>query len=134
MYVLVCFNRKSLSDGINNLHTNFPIERKNFIYRQGLQENICKVKQDCFGTRSLSEFYIIIFLNKLKLVENTKKKTKHKKQNEKNQNKMSMAKGMGPFRNSQSLSWLSGPWTDVPAEPPLIGPTLNQPLSFLSAM
>ena len=47
---------------------------------------------------------------------------------------MSMAKGMGPFRNSQSLSWLSGPWTDVPAEPPLIGPTLNQPLSFLSAM
>jgi hypothetical protein len=80
VYVLVCFNRKSLSDGINNLHTNFPIERKNFIYRQGLQENICKVKQDCFGTRSLSEFYIIIFLNKLKLVENTKKKqsTKNK--------------------------------------------------------
>ena len=133
MYVLVCFNRKSLSDGINNLHTNFPIERKNFIYRQGLQENICKVKQDSFGTRSLSEFYIIFILNKLKLVENTKK-TKHKKPNEKNQNKMSMAKVMGPFRNSQSLSLLSEPWTDVPAEPPLIGPTLNQPLSFLSAM
>ena len=129
MYVLVCFNRKSLSDGINNLHT----KRKNSIYRQGLQENICKVKQDCVGTRSLSEFYIIIFLNKLKLVENTKK-TKYKKQNEKKQNKMSMAKVMGPFRNSQSLSWLSEPWTDVPAEPPLIGPTLNQPLSFLSAM
>jgi hypothetical protein len=110
---------------------NFPIERKNFIYRQGLQENICKVKQDCFGTRSLSELYIIIFLNKLKLVENTKK-TKHKKQNEKNQNKMSMAKVMGLFRNSPT--WLSGPRTDVPAEPPLIGPTLNQPLSFLSAL
>ena len=133
MYVLVCFNRKSLSDGINNLHTNFPIERKNFIYRQGLQEKICKAKQDCFGTRSLSEFYIIFFFNKLKLVENTKK-TKHKKQNEKNQNKMSMAKVMRPFRNSQSPSWLSGPRTDVPAEPPLIGHTLNQPLSFLSAL
>jgi hypothetical protein len=39
---------------------------------------------------------------------------------------MSMAKVMGPFRNSQSLSWLSEPWTDVPAEPLLIGPTLNK--------
>jgi hypothetical protein len=28
--------------------------------------------------RSLSEFYIIIFLNKLKIVENTKKKTHEK--------------------------------------------------------
>ena len=119
MYDLVCFNRKSLSDGINNLHTNFPIERKKFIYRQDLEEKICKAKQDCFGTRSLSEFCIIIFLNKLKLVENTKK-TKHKKQNEKNQNKMSMTKVMGPFINSQS--------------PSLIGPTLNQPLSFLSVL
>ena len=79
MYIQVCFNRKSLSDGINNLHTNFPIERKNFIYRQDLQQKICKPKQDCFGTRNLSEFYIIIFLNKLKLVENTKKQsTKNK--------------------------------------------------------
>ena len=34
-----------------------------------------------------------------------------------------MAKDMGPFRDSQVLSWLSGPQTDVPAEPPpLIGP------------
>ena len=37
VYVLVCFKRKSLSDGINNLHTNFPIEREHFIYRQGLR-------------------------------------------------------------------------------------------------
>ena len=40
--------------------------------------------------RSLSALYIIIFLNKLKLVENTPT-------NEKNKNKMSMAKAMGPF-------------------------------------
>ena len=37
----------------------------------------------------LSEFYIIISLNKLKI----------------NQNKMSMAKAMGPFRDSQAPSW-----------------------------
>ena len=48
--------------------------------------------------RNLSEFYIIIFLNKLKIVENTK--------NEKNQNKTAMAKDMGPFRDSQASSWL----------------------------
>jgi hypothetical protein len=78
---------------------------------------------------------MIIFLNELKLVENTKKtKSKAQKKNEKNQNKMTMAKVMGPFKNSQSPSWLSGPRTDVPAEPPLIGPTLNQPLSFLSVL
>ena len=46
--------------------------------------------------RSLSEFYIIIFLNK---------------------NKTSMARTMGPFRNSQNPSWLSGPRTDIPTEP-----------------
>jgi hypothetical protein len=63
-----------------------------------------------------------------------KQKAKHKKQNEKNQNKMTMAKVMGPFKNSQSPSWLSEPRTDVPAEPPIIGPTLNQPLSLLSAL
>ena len=56
----------------------------------------------------LSEFHKIIFLNKLKIVENTIKK-KNKK------NKTSMAKAMGP---SQGSSWISGPWTDVPAEPP----------------
>jgi hypothetical protein len=54
-----------------------------------------------------NEFYIIIFLNKLKIVESTKK----------NKNKTSMAKDMGPFRDSQALSWLSGPQTDVPAKP-----------------
>jgi hypothetical protein len=33
-------------------------------------------------------------------------------------NKTSMAKDMGPFRDSQVHSWLSEPWTVVPAEPP----------------
>jgi len=32
-----------------------------------------------------------------------------------------MAKAMGPFRDSQA-PWISGPWTNVPAEPPLVGP------------
>ena len=30
----------------------------------------------------------------------------------------SMAMDMGSFRDSHSPSWLSGPRTDVPAEPP----------------
>jgi hypothetical protein len=29
---------------------------------------------------------------------------------------------MGPIRDSQTPSWLSGPLTDVPAKTPLIGP------------
>ena len=33
-----------------------------------------------------------------------------------------MTKVMGPFRDSRVPSLLSGPRTDVPAEPPLIGP------------
>jgi hypothetical protein len=32
---------------------------------------------------------------------------------------------MGSFRDSQVPSWLSGPQTDVPAEPPVIGPARN---------
>ena len=44
--------------------------------------------------RSLSKFYINIFLNKLKIVENTPKK----------QNKTPMAKATGPFRDSQAPS------------------------------
>jgi len=56
---------------------------------RGLQEKFCKAEQDCLGARgqaetslsddqqpefrSLRDFYIIIFLNKLKIVENTKK-------------------------------------------------------------
>ena len=35
-----------------------------------------------------------------------------------NKKNPSMAKDMGPFRDSQALSWLSEPQTDVPAEPP----------------
>ena len=65
--------------------------------------------------KSRSEFYIIIFLNKLKMVENTHKKY------EKNQNKTSVAKSMGPFRDSQAPFWLTGPRSDVATEPPLIG-------------
>ena len=38
----------------------------------------------------------------------------------KNQNKISMIKARGPFRDSQAPSWLFGPWTNVPAEPPLL--------------
>jgi hypothetical protein len=48
--------------------------------------------------RRLSEFYITIFLNKLKIVENTPCKKW------KNLNKTSMAKAMGPFRDSQAPS------------------------------
>jgi hypothetical protein len=65
-----------------------------------------------YNTEVLSEFYIIIFLNKLKILENTfplKMKT-------------SMAKAMGPFRYSQASSWVSGPRIDEPTEPPLIDP------------
>ena len=56
-------------------------------------------------------FNIIIFLNKLKIVENTQKKTKGKYQNK---------TSIGPFRDSQAPSWLSGLQTDVPTEPPFI--------------
>jgi hypothetical protein len=35
-----------------------------------------------------------------------------------------MTKSMGHFRDSRALSWLSGPRTDAPDEPPLKGPTL----------
>jgi len=55
--------------------------------------------------RSRSKSYIIIFLNKLKIVENTPIKSKNK-------NKTSI----GPFRDPQASSWLSG------LNPPLIGP------------
>ena len=62
--------------------------------------------------RNLSEYYIlvVIFLNKLKIVENIPK------------NKTSMAKAMMPFKDSQTPSLISGPRTDVQAEFPLIGP------------
>ena len=35
---------------------------------------------------------------------------------------MSMAKAMGPFRDSQAPSWLSGHWAEIPAEPPSRSP------------
>jgi hypothetical protein len=58
--------------------------------------------------KRLSEFYIIIFLSKLKILENTKKN---------NQNKTSMAKAIWPFRDLHAPSYVSGPRTDVPNEP-----------------
>jgi hypothetical protein len=39
-----------------------------------------------------------------------------------------MAKSMGNFRDSRTLSWLSAPCTDAPDEPPLKGPTLYLPI------
>jgi hypothetical protein len=55
----------------------------------------------------LSEFYIVIFLNKLKILENTKKYMK------KNQNKTSMANAMGPSEIHRPLlgSPVPGPRT-----------------------
>jgi hypothetical protein len=60
--------------------------------------------------KSQSEFYLIIFLNKLKIVENT---NNNKIINTKNNNKTFTDKG-----RSGAPSWLPGPWTYVPAEPP----------------
>jgi hypothetical protein len=37
-----------------------------------------------------------------------------------------MAKAMWSFRESQALSWLSGPRTNVTTKPPLIGPSFNK--------
>ena len=78
-----------------------------------IQNSIISFEQDFYGARSLTEIYIIIFLQKLIIFENTPK-------NMKNLNKMSMAKAMGPFRDSGAPSWLSVTQTDVPAKPPLI--------------
>ena len=43
-------------------------------------------------------------------------------QKNKNKNKTSMAKDMGPFRDSQALSWLSGPQTMYRLNPPSLPP------------
>ena len=61
----------------------------------------------------LSEFYTIIYLNQLKIVDPPL------------QIRTSMAKVIVPFRGSHAPYWFSGPRTDVPVEPPtpLIGPT-----------
>ena len=63
---------------------------------------------------NLSEFYIIIFLNKLKTVEIAKKL------NEKIKTKCLWL--WRPFRDLQAPSWLSRLQNNVLAEPPLIGP------------
>jgi hypothetical protein len=62
--------------------------------------------------RSLIELYIIIFLNKLKIVQNKKMKKINKTK------RLWLRLCMRHFRDSQAPSWLSGPRTDVPAEPP----------------
>ena len=38
-----------------------------------------------------------------------------------------MVKAMGPFRDSQTPAWLS----EVPAEPPLVGPEVDLYIAFL---
>ena len=70
----------------------------------GCNVNVSDDQQPEF--RSLSEFYINIFLNKLKIVENTPK----------NQNKTPMVKAIGPFRDLQAPSWLTGTLVYVPTE------------------
>jgi hypothetical protein len=55
--------------------------------------------------RCLSEYYIIIFLNKQKIVGNAR----HPPSNEKFQNKTSMAKAMGLFRDSHAFLDSQGP-------------------------
>jgi hypothetical protein len=114
------------------LYMEFIVNTANTFYLHGLQEKTCKAEQDYFRTQGqtetslkiedlrfnktydqqpefkrLSEFYIIIFLNKLKILENTKK----------NQNKTSMAKAIWPFRDLHAPYYVSGPRTDVPTEP-----------------
>ena len=62
----------------------------------------CPIKLLVNFHKSLSEFYLIIFLNKLEIVENTPNNLKNQK------NKASMAKAMRSFRDSQVTFWLSG--------------------------
>jgi len=71
-----------------------------------------------------SEFYIIIFLNKLNIhvVENTPQKWK-------NLNKTSMAKAMGPFRDSRAPSCSPGPGPMYRLNPPLISPDSDRTLT-----
>ena len=62
--------------------------------------------------RGLTELYIVIFLNNLKIVENPPKERENLKI------RMLMANAMEPFRDSHSSSWFSGSWIDVSVEPP----------------
>ena len=60
--------------------------------RTGYNVNVSDDQQPQF--RSLSEFYVIIFVNKLNIVENTPPPSKKIK---KNKNETLMAKVTGPF-------------------------------------
>jgi hypothetical protein len=45
-----------------------------------------------------------------------------------NKNMIKSKSNVYGFRDSQAPSWLSGPRSDVPAEPPLIGPVPKCPV------
>jgi hypothetical protein len=73
-------NLEKFSIYSNKFFHNFHLSESSFTcprlqasgLARGLQEKFCRVEQDCFGPEVFSECYIIIFLNKLKIVENTK--------------------------------------------------------------
>jgi hypothetical protein len=45
--------------------------------------------------------------------------------NEKNQNNTSIVKAMGPFKDSQAPSWLTGSWTDASPLPHYLSLSLS---------
>ena len=83
-----------------------PLWQSYICIGQGLQEKFCKAEQDCFGAPGTGWDFSENWGFELKI---------HKKWE--NQNKTSMAKAMGSFRDSRAPYWLSGSRTDVPAEP-----------------
>ena len=99
---------------------------------QDLQEKFCKAEQDCLGARcqaetslsddqqpefrGLCDFYIIIFLNKLKLVEYIDVK--------KNNIKRLWLRIWDPSEIDRSLLGSPGPGPVYLRNPPLIGPGL----------
>jgi len=69
------------------------------VLARGSKRNFARQNKTALGQKSKSKFYIITFLNKLKIVENTPN----------NQNKMFMTWAMGPFRDSHVPSCSAGP-------------------------
>jgi hypothetical protein len=72
-----------------------------------------KIEQHKPEFRSLSEFYIIIFLNQLKIDE-----LPSPPQREQLKIRTYMAKAKGSLRDSHDPFWFSELRTDVPTEPP----------------
>jgi hypothetical protein len=66
--------------------------------------------------RSLSEFYIIIFLNQLKIVELPRFQIRERERE--SQIRTSMVKAMGPYRDSHVPYWFSGPGPMYQLNPP----------------